>query len=285
MNACLLLAVTLAAGTPASRPAGAWPFFAFCHDTHDAKKRNAAQQAAMLKELGYDGCGHLWLGGLAERLKTLDANGLKLFQVYMQVNVSGKPEAYDAALSAALPLLKGRGTMLALLCGGGRRSDASLDDKAVAVIGHIADLARPHGVKVVLYPHVGNWVEKMEDALRVVGKVDRPNVGVMFNLCHWQKLGDDKLLRALLTAAMPHLLAVSISGTDATGDVRRGKGKWIQPLDSGSFDMLGFLKMLRELGYAGPVGLQCYGLGGDAREHLARSMAAWRKLRARLGEK
>jgi hypothetical protein len=40
----------------------------------------------------------------------------------------------------------------------------------------------------------------------------------------------------------------------------------------------GFLKTLKGLGYKGPVGLQCYGIGGDARDHLARSMAAWRKL-------
>ncbi|MGB0070881.1 MAG: hypothetical protein WBQ11_22900, partial [Isosphaeraceae bacterium] len=39
------------------------------------------------------------------------------------------------------------------------------------------------------------------------------------------------------------------------------------------------LKTLDELGYTGPVGLQCFGIGGDAREHLARSMAAWRKMR------
>ena len=42
------------------------------------------------------------------------------------------------------------------------------------------------------------------------------------------------------------------------------------------------LKTLKELGYKGPIGLQCYGIGGDAREHLAGSMAAWRKLSANL---
>lgn len=36
--------------------------------------------------------------------------------------------------------------------------------------------------------------------------------------------------------------------------------------------------MLKELGYEGPIGLQCYGIGGDTREHLARSMAAWKQL-------
>jgi hypothetical protein len=40
------------------------------------------------------------------------------------------------------------------------------------------------------------------------------------------------------------------------------------------------LKTLRELGYKGPVGLQCYGIEGDTREHLKESLAAWRKLSA-----
>ena len=39
-------------------------FFAFCIDTHDTKKRTLEQQAAMLKELGYDGVGHFWLNNI-----------------------------------------------------------------------------------------------------------------------------------------------------------------------------------------------------------------------------
>jgi len=50
-------------------------------------------------------------------------------------------------------------------------------------------------------------------------------------------------------------------------------------LDRGSFDVGRLLKTLKQLGYRGPIGLQCYGLGGDTRDHLARSMNAWRKLR------
>ena len=46
--------------------------------------------------------------------------------------------------------------------------------------------------------------------------------------------------------------------------------------------MAAFLKTLKELGYKGPIGLQCYGIGGDTREHLARSMAAWKTLSVNL---
>jgi hypothetical protein len=85
----------------------------------------------------------------------------------------------------------------------------------------------------------------------------------------------------LLKRAMPRLWAVSINGADVS-DEKPGWDRYIQPLDRGSFDTVAFLTTLDKLGYAGPIGLQCYGIGGDAREHLARSMAAWRKIRGRV---
>jgi sugar phosphate isomerase/epimerase len=256
-----------------------WPFFALCMDTHDSKKRSLAEQAAMLSELGYDGAGHLWFDHVAERFSTLDAARLKLYQIYARLNLKpGVPEPFDRRLNEVLPLLKGRPTQLAFLVEGGRPSDESLDSRAVELLNRIASLAQPYGVRVALYPHVNNWLERVEDAIRVARKVDRPNTGVMFNLCHWMKTGDEARLQPLLEAALPKLFAVTINGSDTVAEIKAGKGNWIQPLDSGSFDMAGFLRTLKNLGYAGPVGLQCYGIPGDAREHLARSMAAWRRL-------
>lgn len=55
-----------------------YPFFPFCIDWHDAQKRSFAEQASMLKELGYEGVGHIWLDQVEERIKTLDDAGLKL---------------------------------------------------------------------------------------------------------------------------------------------------------------------------------------------------------------
>jgi sugar phosphate isomerase/epimerase len=258
-----------------------FPFFALCMDTHDAKKRNLQEQARMLKELGYDGAGHLWLAGLPERLATLDAAGLRLFQIYFSLNIDpAARQPYDPGLKQALTLIKGRDVMLAVLVTGGKPSDETRDPQAVALLREIADMARPNGVRVVLYPHVNNWLERVEDGVRLTRKIVRPNVGVMFNLCHWLKLDDEAHLRPLLQEAMPYLMAVSINGTDDGTAIRSRKGNWIQPLDSGSFQVSTVLRALEDLGYRGPVGLQCYGIPGDARDHLARSMAAWRKLRA-----
>lgn len=115
--------------------------------------------------------------------------------------------------------------------------------------------------------------------MRVAEKVDRPNVGVMFNLCHWLRVDKSRDYRVLLKQAMPRLWAVSVNGADAFDD-KPGWDHYIQPLDKGSFDVGALLDTLKELGYQGPIGLQCYGIGGDAREHLARSMAVWHRLSA-----
>ena len=106
----LLLGATLLTPATAAEPSSSKTnaFFAFCIDTHDAKKRNLEQQAALLKELGYDGVGHLWLDNIPERLKTLDAAGLKLFQITMTVDITPGKQAYDPRFKEVMPLLKGR---------------------------------------------------------------------------------------------------------------------------------------------------------------------------------
>lgn len=262
----------------ASKPAASWPLFAFCIE-HDAKKRTMPEQSALLADLGYAGFGHLWLADADKRAKVLSEADLRLYQVYVTVDLA-QPKPYDEQmLATVLPALKPHGTQLALLVKGGKPSDPGLDDKAVEVITRIAETAKPFDVTVVLYPHTNDWLEKSGDAVRIAAKVNRPGeVGAMFNLCHWMKADPNRDLPAVLREARPWLMAVSLSGSDTPDDVRAGKGNWIQPLDQGTYDLGELLDALRSIRYSGPVGLQCYGIRGDARQHLQQSMEAWKRL-------
>jgi sugar phosphate isomerase/epimerase len=129
---------------------------------------------------------------------------------------------------------------------------------------------------------VGFYVATVEDAVRLAKKVDRKNVGASFNLCHFLKLNDEANLRQTLQMAKPYLFAVSINGADSGDTKTMAWNRLIQTLDRGSFDMCAFLKTLREIGYDGPIGLQCYAIPGDIRENLKRSIDAWRGFVARL---
>ncbi|OHB73370.1 MAG: hypothetical protein A2Z25_00200 [Planctomycetes bacterium RBG_16_55_9] len=106
-------------------------------------------------------------------------------------------------------------------------------------------------------------------------KVDRENVGVTFNLCHWLRVDNEKNMKPLIEMAMPHLFVVTINGADSGG---KDWKQLIQTLDRGTFDVRGFLTTLYDCGYTGPIGFQGYAIGGDARDNLKRTMNAWREL-------
>ncbi|WP_165227871.1 sugar phosphate isomerase/epimerase family protein [Aquisphaera insulae] len=269
-------------GPGAARGKGDGPvahaFFPFCIDWHDSKKRTMEQQAAMLRQLGFDGVGHIWLDNVPERLRTLDAAGLRLYQITMTIDITpGKP-AFDPKFKDVLNEVKGRGVQFLLIVNGGKPSDPATDDRVAAVVREMSDLAKGSGAELLLYPHTGNVVERIEDATRIADKVDRPDVGAMFNLCHWLRVDTSRDYRRVLERAMPRLRAVSINGADEY-DPNPGWSHYLQPLDRGNFDVGALVRTLDELGYRGTIGLQCYGIEGDVADHLARSMGAWRKMR------
>ena len=262
-------------------PAGPNPFFAMDTGTKDDKHQTAKEQVEMIKELGYDGIGPTGDAGLAEMVQELDKNNLRCFAVYMGVNIDPDQQKYDPKLKEAMEILKGRNTILWLFVLSQKHKPSSPegDARAVEIIREIADMAAQYKLRVALYPHYGFWVERVEDAVRVVKKVDRKNVGVTFNLCHWLRVDDEKNMQPLIKAAMPYLFVVTINGADGGG---KDWKQLIQTLDRGSFDMHRFLKTLKDSGYTGPIGLQSYGIGGDANDNLKRSMSAWRQLSERL---
>ncbi len=262
-------------------PAGALPFFAMDTATKDAKHKSAKEQMEMLKELGYAGMGCTAGKGLAEMLKEADKNSLRMFTVYLGVNIEPDQQKYGPELREAIEVLKGRNAILWLFVLSKKHKPSSPegDARAVEIIREIADMAAEAGVRVALYPHHRFWVERVEDAVRVAKKVNRKNVGVTFNLCHWLMVNDEKNMKPLIKSAMPYLFVVTINGADSGG---KDWKQLIQTLDRGSFDTYKFMKTLKELGYTGPAGLQGYGIKGDAYENLKRSMNAWHQLSKQL---
>lgn len=260
------------------------PFFAMDTATKDDKHKTAKQQVEMVKELGYAGIGCTAGEGVAEMAEELDKNGLRLFAAYVGCYIDADARSYGPELKEAIEVMKGRNAILWLFVQSKKLKPSSLegDARAVQVIQDIADMAAANKVRVALYPHTGFWVERVEDAIRVAKKVDRKNVGITFNLCHWLKTDDEENMKSLIKSAMPHLFVVSINGADSGG---KDWKQLIQTLDRGSFNILRFLKVLKKSGYTGPIGLQGYGIGGDAYENLKRSMSAWRKLSEKMAVK
>ena len=86
------------------------------------------------------------------------------------------------------------------------------------------------------------------------------------------------VIHAHFNERRPHLMLVSINGADSGDTKKMGFDRLIRPLGEGTFDNSKVMKILDEIGYAGPVGLQCYNVRGDNRANLKKSIVAWREL-------
>lgn len=238
----------------------------------------------LLKQLGFDG-----LGGSAGddvMAKALEAAGLRFFNGYHTVSFDSEKPALDDHLRRMLDRMAGHNAALWLAVqrvqnGGAAFAKSSPDADAIAIakLGEIADYAKTKGVSIALYPHAGMWIERVEDAIRVAGKLSREDVGVTFNLCHWLKVeGSERDPLPVLKAAMPRLMFVSINGADAGDTKAMGWDRLIQPLGSGSYNVEAFMENVRSVGYSGPIGFQGFGIRQEPREVLTKTIQAWKKM-------
>jgi len=242
------------------------------------------QQLDLVKQLGYAGIS--WTEAPPEQvaaiLQQAEKRGLKMFAIYFGATLSKSGMQFDPRLADTLAALQGHDTLIWLHIGSKDFARSSPDGDAVAVpaLREVADQAAARGLRVAIYPHTGEWAERVQDAVRLAKKVDRRNFGVTFNLCHCLRAGDEQEIPAILQEAAPYLFMVTINGADSKAP-GAGWDRLIQTLDRGTFDLVPVLRKLKSLGYQGPIGLQGYGIQGDRKDNLARSMAAWRQLSAR----
>jgi sugar phosphate isomerase/epimerase len=282
----LVLAAPCAGPGPKVRPsAQPNPFYAMDTCTKRPYPHNdipPARQLDLLKELGYAGIA--WTEEPPEQVRAVAAEArerkLEVFAIYCAAQVTPQGDLrYAAHLPEIMKALKGHKAVVWLHLGGKGPAFDRLTGKEplVGKLRELADAAAESGLRVAVYPHVGEWTARFGDATRLVKVVNHPKFGVTFNLCHCLAMGDEKDIPALLDAAKGVLFAVTINGADA-GVGRPDWRRLIQPLGRGTFDVAGLLRRLGAIGYTGPIGLQGYGLGGDRRANLADSMAAWKKL-------
>ncbi len=153
------------------------PFFAYCVGVGVEPSLNtpAAQRelAPMLAELGYDGAALASLDGAEAQIAALEKHKQRLFAVYAPLNVDPGDRGYSPRLAELIPKLAGHGTTVWIYVTSRRYKPSSTegDDRAVELLRRLSDLARPHGVQISLYPHLGMYMQRIEDAVRLAKRV------------------------------------------------------------------------------------------------------------------
>jgi len=147
--------------------------------------------------------------------------------------------------------------------------------------------SKKSGLQVAIYPHLGFYVERTDHALQLAQKINRKNVGLSFNLCHWlatTNLTERTYLKSHLKEINPYLKMITISGAnDIISQKKSVFDDYILPLGTGSFDTYDLLKyMVKTIKYKKPIGVQCYNIKGNKPQLIINTMTVWNGYKTRL---
>ncbi|HSH18932.1 MAG TPA: sugar phosphate isomerase/epimerase family protein [Draconibacterium sp.] len=244
-------------------------------------------QAEFIKRLGFDGLsGHISEDYL-QRRKSLDKVGLKMPEIYWGCALDSVGNfSYKDGLKEVILDSKDRDLVVALF------TDAKFwmdnketgDELLADGIRDLADFAAPYNVRIAIYPHVNNYVERSDHAVKLVKQIDRTNVGAIFNTCHLLKVEGEQGWEEKLLSALPFVYMISINGADSGNTKEMDWDRLIQPLGEGTFDTWKLVKLAKDNGYEGLFGLQCYNIKQDCEVALTKSINTWRDYMKRYAE-
>lgn len=240
------------------------------------------EQADFLKNLGFDGMECKETDGLLQAVDVFKKKGMKIYANYIKVDIDAK-EPYLPSWKEVIPKLKGTDMILWLHFHSNKYkpSDEVADDIIVPIVQELADFAKPFGLRIAIYHHVGFLSEKVEDSYRIASKVNRENVGSVFNTCHFLKTDSAENLEKMINLTFPKLFVVSIAGANVGDTKNMDWDQLIQPVGKGTFDNYRVLELLKEKGYKGPIGIQCWAIQEMPKDFLAQTMSAISSFRAR----
>jgi sugar phosphate isomerase/epimerase len=245
----------------------------------------------MAAELGYAGIYMtLWtepawadvprLGEVRERY------GIDVSGVYVTIEHPGDPanarllelvETIEGCTNIELAILSATGPDEASL----ENSDPAGDAAVIEALRPLLDAAERRGITISIYPHVFCWLERTEDAVRLVEKIGHPNLGIVFSGWHWY-VAEGENLELRIRRAAPYITSANVCGSRRTVGEDGSVSASIEPLDEGELDNFAVLGALQAAGYDGPVLLQHYSVGGDVYGKLERSVKAFESMTRRL---
>lgn len=253
-----------------------WSFSAMDTWFWQEKDLDIPAQVELLRKLGYSGMALSWGQKHAERMAALRERKMEMPGIFVVADIDENPAA---SLQGVVEFLKGSNGRLWLGLSSRKhpKSDADGDDTAAAGLTKVADLCKSAGLPgIALYPHVGLWMERVADSVRLAAMLKRPEVGVVFNQYHWMVTEPGQPPGKRLESASPYLRGVTINGSAKTAS--------ILPLGEGEYDASAILRVLLDLKYEGPVSHQGFGLRGNLEGKLKSAFAAWEELKKKARE-
>ena len=181
--------------------------------------------------------------------------------------------AYQAAVEIGIPVIN---------CGpGGKSGDEASLQQSIESLGNLALRAEHYGVTLCTKAHVGASIFNTPTTLRLMESIQSPAFGIDMDPSHIHRAGEDPV--QALGAVIHRVKHVHIR--DCKG-MQTGPGKpELQANGRGDINLLGYIRVLQENGYTGPVDLeiigahdydlaQCAVIAAEARGHMQACLQA-----------
>lgn len=210
---------------------------------------------------GYDGIELSAIDGMSEHLvldrwrevapeiKRLSTEyGLELFAMEQPSQDATKMElAMQAAVEIGIPIIN---------CGPGGKSDdeASLQ-QSIESLGALADKAEKYGITLCVKAHVGNSIYNTPTTLRAMEAITSPAFGIDMDPSHIWRANENPV--EAIAAVVSRVKHVHIR--DCKGRQQNPGKPELQANGRGDIDLVGYLRVLHENGYTGPVDLEIIG--------------------------
>jgi hypothetical protein len=246
------------------------------------------KQVGIVKNAGFDGIEINQIESFDGMKKALDQHAFKASFFYIKLQLG---EPIDHRLEQAINQLKGTKTIIApyILADFKRFKPNSMegDTETIRLLQQISTWSKKAGLQVAIYPHLNFYVERTDHALQLAQKINRKNVGLTFNLCHWlatTRLNERSNLKSHLKELKPYLKMITISGANNVISEKKAVfDDYILPLGTGDFDTYDLLNfMVNALKYKNPIGVQCYNIKGNKPQLIENTIGVWKVYKTRL---
>jgi sugar phosphate isomerase/epimerase len=265
-------------------------FFAFHNIIRgDALYNTFDKQVEFVKSEGFDAIEINQIENFAEMKAAINKHQFKGAFFYVKLKL--EPPFYDSGLEDCIKKLKGTNVIISpFIVSETKRYKPSTHDAdtlATHLLQQIGDMAKKSDLEVAIYPHYSFYVERTDHTLALAKQVNRKNVGLTFNLCHWLATTNQQermMLKPHLKELNPYLKMITISG--ANDVISQSKVIWddyILPLGQGSFNTYELVRyIMKDLKFKKPIGVQCYNIKGDKVALVKNTISVWESYKNRL---
>jgi sugar phosphate isomerase/epimerase len=220
--------------------------------------RTAFEQTAMA---GYDGIELSAIDGMSEHLvlsrwkeiaseiKTLSSQfGLALLAME---NPSQDPVRMETAFQAAVEI----GIPIINVGPGGKTGDEASLQQSIESIGKLSLMAEKYGVTLCVKAHVGAAIYNTPTTLKLMEAISSPAFGIDMDPSHIYRAGENPV--EAIGAVISRVKHVHIR--DCKGRQQSPGRPEDQANGRGDIDLLGYVRVLHQAGYTGPLDLEVIG--------------------------